>query len=795
MVLWHEFFHLQDCAVNNPKLIFTLVITLLLPLSAATYADEERLLDLQADVNSGQVLLNLASLPLELLYVPALQSGVGSNDLGLDRGQLDRTRLVRFERYGNRVLLIEPNLDFRAVTENQAEIRSVTEAFAQSVIAGFEITDPEAEKVSIDLAPLLVSDMLRISTHIKELEQGSFEIDPDRSAVNVAGIRNFPQNTLIPVVLTFKGSDPGPFIQDVTPTPDSITVRVTHQFVQLPDSNYQPRAFHPRSGYFALTYKDYAAPLESTMDKRLIYRHRLKPGEPLIYYVDNGTPEPVRSALLEGASWWADAFAAAGFPDSYKVEVLPEGADPLDVRYNVIQWVHRATRGWSYGFSVSDPRTGEIIKGHVSLGSLRVRQDQLIAEALTAPFEGEGEGIQAAREMALARLRQLSAHEVAHTLGIDHNFAASYSGDASTLDYPHPYLYLDEQGQIRLDQAYQSGVSPWDILTVRYGYTEFDPAAEAQSLAAILDEGEQQNIAFIADQDARMPGSAHPAANLWDNGTDSLQRLDELLAIRQIALKNFSEAVIPSGTSLFEIERRLVPVFLLHRYQIEAVAKLLAGLNYDYRLRGDLASPVRPVAAQTQKRALRSLVQLLQVETLALPDSLHYLIPPPPTEYRRDRENFPGATGAPFDHLAPARAAIDLVLSELLQPQRLTRLAEQHALDRNQPSPADLMSALMAASWQARMPSGGYQAAIQTEVNWLVLRHLMALATDSSTIDSTRALGLAQVLELGEVLQSRARKEDVQAHAAAQEIRMFLQGKAAGPVKLPNPTPPGSPIG
>lgn len=776
------------------RITITLFV-LLFCASASAVDTEDGLLELQVNPETGQVLLQLNALPAEFLYVPALQSGVGSNDLGLDRGQLQRTRLVRFERFGNRVMLVEPNLDFRADTTNTAEKRSVTQAFAQSVIAGFEITNPGEENVIIDLTPMLVSDMTRISMQIKALEQGSFEIDAARSAVDTAAIRNFPQNTLIPAVLTFKGSEPGQFIQDVTPTPDSLTVRVTHQFVQLPDSNFQTREFHPRSGYFALQYKDYAAPLESSMERRLIYRHRLNPGETLTYYVDNGTPEPVRSALLEGASWWADAFAAAGFPNAFKVAVLPEDADPLDVRYNVIQWVHRATRGWSYGYSVSDPRTGEIIKGHVSLGSLRVRQDQMIAEALTAPFQGKGEGIKAAREMALARLRQLSAHEVGHTLGIDHNFAASYSGDASVMDYPHPDFYLDEQGMIRVDKAYLTGVSPWDKLAVRYGYTPFPASSEKQSLAAILNEAAQQNIAFITDQDARAPGSAHPAAHLWDNGTDAITRLNELLQIRRIALQNFSPAVIPDGTALFELETRLVPVFLLHRYQVEAVAKLLGGLNYDYRFRGDSPSPVTPVAAKTQNIAMELLLDLLQAQNLALPENLRYLIPPPPAEYRRDRENFPGATGAAFDHLAPARAGADLVLRELLQAQRLTRLAEQHALDADQPDPRQLLSSLMTVSWQAKAPSDAYLAAIQTEVNWLVLRHLMALASDRSTTDSTRALGLAQVAELESALRSKARKGDPQAIAAIQEIRQFLlRPSDTEPVK-PDPAPPGSPIG
>ena len=775
--------------------VSSLLLAVLLAATTPLHAEDIGLLQLEVKPDTGQVLLDLPVLPAEYLYVPALQSGVGSNDLGLDRGQLERTRLVRFERFGNKVLLVEPNLEFRADTANTAEQRAVNQAFAQSVIAGFEITNPGEDIVTIDLTAMLVSDMMRISTMIKELEQGSFEIDPDRSAVDSAEIRNFPKNALIPTVLTFKGSEPGPFIQDVTPTPDSLTVRVTHQFVQLPDANYQTRTFHPRSGYFALQYRDYAAPLESTMERRLIYRHRLSPGETLIYYVDNGTPEPIRSALLEGASWWADAFAAAGFPNAFKVEVLPEGADPLDVRYNVIQWVHRATRGWSYGFSVSDPRTGEIIKGHVSLGSLRVRQDQMIAEALTAPFQGEGGGVKAAREMALARLRQLSAHEVGHTLGIDHNFAASYTGDASVMDYPHPNIYLDEQGTIRLDQAYQTGVSPWDKLAVRYGYTQFAAGTEAQSLQAILDEAEAQKIAFITDQDSRAPGSAHPAANLWDNGSDAIGRLDELLAIRQLALQQFSTAVIADNTALFELESRLVPVYLVHRYQVEAVAKLLGGLNYDYRFRGDALSPVTPVAADTQVTAMNSLVDLLQSNNLALPENLRYLFPPPPTEYRRNRENFPGATGAPFDHLAPARAGADLVLRELLQAQRLSRLAEQHALDPEQPNPQNMLAQLLATSWLAKTPPDEYHAAIQTEVSWLLLRHLMALASDSNTIDSTRALGLAQLVELEDELSGKARKGDQQAIAAVQEIRQFLARQSPAPVQSTDPAPPGSPIG
>ena len=779
----------------SDRLTRLLIAAVLVLFSVQLCAEDGVLLDLSVDNETGKVYLEIDTLPVELLYVTALQSGVGSNDLGLDRGRIDNTRLVRFERYGNRILLLEPNLRFRAVTENQSERRAVKEAFAQSVLAGFAVEKDESGQTRIDLSPLLLSDITRISDLITELEQGTFEVDPDRTAVDAAKIKNFPRNTLIPVVVTLKGSQPGTFIRDVTPTPDSLTVRISHQFVQIPDGEFTPRAFHPRSGYFDLYYRDYAAPLGESLDKRLIYRHSLRQGETLQYYVDNGTPEPVRSALLEGASWWKDAFEAAGFENGFAVDVLPEGVDPLDVRYNVIQWVHRSTRGWSYGGSVADPRTGQILKGHVSLGSLRVRQDQLIAEALTAPFTSPDTRPTAAMKMALARLRQLSAHEVGHTLGIDHNFAASSSGDASVMDYPHPNLYLDQQGQVRLDQAYQAGVSPWDRLAVQYGYQEFDPADEATGLAGILDQARQQGIAFIADQDARVPGSAHAGAHLWDNGTDVMQRLDELLAIRQTGLENFSGSVVADGTPLFELERRLVPVYLLHRYQLEATAKLLGGLYYDYGLKGDESTKLEPVQAEVQLKALESMLGLLSPERLALPENLRYLVPPPVSGFRKDREFFSGQSGVGFDHLSPARAGADLVIAELLQPQRLARITEQNALDPELPGIEIVLDSLLEASLDAPRPKDSYLAAIQAEVAWRVVRGLMALTSDTTATDITRAIGTATLISLANDLQAPVRKGDRQATALRHEIRKFLDAEAAGEKPAPEPVPPGSPIG
>lgn len=751
------------------------------------------LLNLDVDAQAGQVLLHFTDLPSDFLYAPALRSGVGSNDLELDRGQFDRTRWVRFERVGNRVLLIEPNLAFRAGGGGSAEHRAVEESFTQSVLAGFPIREGDAD-ITVDIAPFLLSDVRRIGSHIAELDQGSFELDPDRSAIEFDGVRNFPSNSLLPVTMTFSGSEPGAFIRSVTPTADSLTVRVVHQFIRLPDDGYAPRRFHPRSGYFPLAYRDYGAPLNEDVERRLIYRHRLQPGQILHYYVDGGAPEPVRSALLEGASWWSEAFAAAGFPGTFSVDVLPENADPLDVRYNVIQWVHRSTRGWSYGASVADPRNGEIIKGHVSLGSLRVRQDQLIAEALTAPFTSADARSDAAQEMALARLRQLAAHEVGHTLGLDHNFAASFSGDASVMDYPHPELYLGENGDIRLDRAYRVGISPWDKLAIRYGYTVFPAHQEAKGLAAILAEAGKAGIAFISDPDARPAGSARRGANLWDNGHNALARLDELLAIRRAGLEHFSAAVVPPDRPLSDMERRLVPVYLLHRYQVQAVAKLLGGLEYDYLMKGD-DNRLQPVASAAQLGALGALTALLEPRRLALPESLRYLIPPPPLGYSRNREYFADATGQPFDQLAPARAGTDLVVRELLQPQRLARVREQHALNPDLPGIGQVTDALLGASWESPAPRDPYLAAIREEVRWRVLRGLMTLSADASASDPVRAAGTAALLHLDDELGRGKYRREATARAARDQIRRFFTRPPAESGTPADPVPPGSPIG
>src|SRR5882762_1445919 len=540
--------------------------------------------DLYWDVKQGKLWLEIDKWNSEFLYQSGLPAGVGSNDIGLDRGQLGTTRVVRFERSGPKVLLIEENLNFRAVSNDADEKRAVHDSFAESVIWGFTAAAEESGHVLVDATDFYLRDAHGVTNALKRAKQGAYRLDASRSAIYLPNTRNFPLNTEVEATLTFIGEDPGRFVRDVTPDPTAITVREHHSFVQLPPAGYKQREFDPRSSLFGISYMDYATPVSEPIVKRFTARHRLEkkdpsaamsePVEPIIYYLDRGAPEPIRSALLEGARWWNQAFEAAGYKNAFRVEMLPEGADLMDLRYNVIQWVHRATRGWSYGVSVVDPRTGEIIKGHVTLGSLRVRQDYLIADGLLAPYEKGKSVSPKMQEMALARLRQLAAHEVGHTLGWMHNYSASTVNRSSVMDYPPPYVKLAADGTPDLSAAYATGIGEWDKVSIAFGYQDFAPGTnEGAALNKILLTAFGRGLRYLTDQDARPPGSSSSVAHLWDSGTNAVDELNRLMQVRGAALKRFGENNIREGAPLATLEDVLVPLYLLHRYQVEEIGR------------------------------------------------------------------------------------------------------------------------------------------------------------------------------------------------------------------------------
>ena len=756
----------------------------------------------------------------EFLLVNSLPFGTGSNDLGLDRGQLSEARVVRFERSGPKVLLVQPNLAFRALSSDADEQLAVRQSFPVSVLWGFTVAaaDGADGSVLVDATEFFLHDGHGISETLAGLKQGSYKVDASRSAIALEDTKGFPKNTEVEAELTF-GSDgePGNFVGDVTPDPHSMTVRERTSFIELPPAGFTPRRFNPRAGYFAGGFRDYTTPLGQPLDQLFITRHRLTKKDPhcvtaceavapLQYYVDRGAPEPIRSALVDGARWWDLAFQGAGWAKgTFRVDLLPEGADPMDVRYNIIQWVHRYTRGWSYGDAITDPRTGEIIKGNVTLGSLRGRQDYLIAEALLSPYNGtRPSGDDPMLQMVLKRIRQLAAHETGHTLGLAHNFAASSvkPGD-SVMDYPSPYATVDADGHIDLSHAYAVNIGDWDKVAIDYGYRQFAPAvtgeAEQAALAKILTDADRAGQEYITDEDARPAGSAHPRAHLWDNGPDAADELERVLQVRAAALKNFGEEAIRPGTPMAQLEQTLVPLYLLHRYQTEAATKLIGGLDYRYNLRGDGQAGPAIVDTAEQKKALAAVLKTLSPETLTLPERILKLLPPVPPGYPRTRESFPSHTGLTFDPVAAAESAADLTLGVLLDPARASRLIEYHM---RVPGSLSLRGVLEAVSTAvAERPEGGHTMSSEVEraVEFRTLEAMLALAVNPAASSQARAIARSHIEDVLKQLTTAAPLEDTAEaiHRAAliDRIKRFDADPAKFVPAPPVAAPPGMPIG
>jgi uncharacterized protein DUF4953/uncharacterized protein DUF5117 len=780
----------------------------------------EGFLTFYVDEHAGKIWLELPAAVehegLPVIYGGGLATGLGSNPVGLDRALLDETRYAIFRRVGGKVLLEQQNLAYRADSAPARERRAVRDSFATSVLWGAPIAAEAPDgRLLVEFTTFLVRDGMDVPGVLEAAGQGAFTLDADRSAVDLEAALAFPDNVEFEALLTFAGKKPGAYVRETAPSPDAVTLVRHHSLIRPPDDGYRLRDFDPRAGSYAISYLDYAAPLAAPLERKLITRHRLEkvdPGaersrvkKPIVYYVDPGAPEPIRSALIEGASWWGKAFEAAGFTDAFRVEVLPDGANPLDVRYNMIHWVHRSTRGWSYGETMTDPRTGEILKGNVRLGSQRVRQDRLLFEGLAGTGKTGTGSPDDPVELALARIRQLAAHEVGHTLGFTHNFAASTYGRASVMDYPAPLIKVRPDGTLDFSSAYAVGVGSWDIYAVKYAYAEIPRDADERSaLEKIVQDGIRRGLLFITDEDARPAGAAQPLGNLWDNGSDPVEEMENVLKVRRIALDRFGEDAVQMRRPLALLHEVLMPVYFHHRYQLDAAAKVIGGLDYAYALRGDGQPPARMIDPVRQRRALSAILRLLDPAELDLPEKTLALLLPRPFGYGPNPEMLEARTSPAFDSLGAAAAAASAVVAEILQPERDARLVDFHRRDAAQPSLGEVMRTMVDRGLAPPPPGKPRLAEISAVVRRAVVDGLVALASNAASTTLVRAEAEQALRKIRAKLAGlpsggpeASRTLAANDALLASEIARFLDRRAAEVPGEPKPAdlPPGSPIG
>ena len=662
----------------------------------------------------------------------------------------------------------------------------------------------EGSRTLVDATDFVMRDWNDVSGTLTQSNEGSYAVARDRSSIYRPYTRAFPENSEIDVALTFATqARPGQTVASIVPEGRSFTLRQHISLLKLPDEGFRPRVLDPRMGFFGITFKDYAQPIQNPLEVRWIAKFRLErvnPADPasairnpIVFYIDRGIPEPVRSATREGAMWWTEAFDRAGLRGAFRVEDLPEGVDPMDARYNVVQWENRNERGWSIGGSLGDPRTGEILKAQARMDSHRARTDYNLYAGLMG-----ADAAAADTAFVLARVRQVTAHEIGHTLGMAHNYIASTYERGSVMDYPPPRVRMKD-GRIDISSAYDVGPGEYDVLAVRWGYGIFPPATERDSLAAIVREGLSKGLLFLSDADARPEYASDPRTNLWDDAGTAMEFLNHQMAVRRVAMANFGLRNIRVGEPVALLQERFVPVYLMHRFAINSIAKTIGGMEYSNAMRGDGLVATKPIDAASQRRALAALVAAMSPAELAIPDTIITLLGPRPFSYGPYVELFGSRTRPTFDELGAARTLAQMIADAVLQRERAARLVQFSARGESPLTLSETVDALTASWGRTATGESRKAAALRRVAQRAVADRMLLLAADKEAAPEVRALIELKMTSL----RNRARTwgasgaEMERAHwtAVTGDFTRWLERQ-----ELPTPTPalrapPGDPFG
>jgi hypothetical protein len=764
-------------------------------------------LPMYLDVRQGRLLFELPRDAFRSLLFITQATGLGSNPIGIDRGTSVDNQVVRFDRNGTRVLVVLENLTYRSsATGNPAHLRTIGEAFPASTIGSLPILAEEGGRLLVDATDFVFRDWTDIAATLATTNEGSYFIARDWSSIVADFTKAFPANSEIDIALTFATNGrPGPTVSAIVPDGHAFTVRDHLSFLELPGAGFRPREQDPRVGFFGISFKDYAQPLQGSLDQHWIARRRMErmnPNDPtspirnpIVYYVDRGIPEPLRTATLQGVGWWTQVFDAAGLRGGFRVELLPEGVDPMDARYNVVQWINRNERGWSVGGSLGDPRTGEIIKGMARMDSHRNRTDYNLYAGLMGADPSASD-----TAFVLARVRQVSAHEVGHTLGLAHNYIASTYDRGSVMDYPPPRVRLDASGNIDISDAYAKGPAPYDVWAVHWGYGIFPAATEADSLRAIVADGLKKGYLYLSDNDARPEYASDPRTSLWDDGATGMDFLKTEMDVRRVAMAKFGERNIRPGEALALLQDRFVPVYFMHRFGIASAAKAIGGMEYAFAMRGDGQQATRPVPGAQQRAALRLLSHALDPAELAIPDTLVTLFGPRPAIFPQTAELFGSRARPAFDELSAAQTLANMVLEAALQRDRAARLVQFAARGGDPLTLSETIDSLVAATWSRPSPATAKLQALQRVAQRAVTDRLLLLASDREATPQVRALADYKLAALRDVARRRATADRIEMARAewgsiAGDITRWLERK-----ELPAPTialraPPGDPFG